>query len=437
MGKFNFLIIFCLFVSATFAQSQVQTYARTILDTLCGPEMDGRAYINDGERKAAEFIAAEFRSLGLSYFGDNYFQDFRIQVNTFPGEIMLMAGKQVLKPGEDFLVDADAPTVKGNYPIIPLTREMIEDQVKFSIALMQTPENILLIDESEFDMAKKEDRELFAELTAFLKCYDTPHQQTRGIILLTENELKWSPSPIQCFRPLFRVKKEKFPEKVKKASFEIESVFHEGQKSQNVIGFVEGKSHPDSLIVITAHYDHLGKLGKDVYFPGANDNASGVAMLLNLAAYYQQPGNQPEKSIVFMAFGAEEIGLRGSYFFTQNPLFPLPNINFLINLDILGTGDDGIQVVNGKIFRHEFDLLSNLNSQEALLKDVKIRGEMCKSDHCFFHENGVPNFYIYTLGGVAHYHDIYDHPDTLPLTEFEDLMQLLVAFISSLNQAEN
>ena len=87
-------------------------------------------------------------------------------------------------------------------------------------------------------------------------------------------------------------------------------------------------------------------MGKDVYFPGANDNASGVAMLLNLANYYSKKENQPKCSIAFIAFAGEEAGLLGSKYFSEHPLIPLNKMKFLVNLDLLGTGDEGMMVVN-------------------------------------------------------------------------------------------
>ena len=133
-----------------------------------------------------------------------------------------------------------------------------------------------------------------------------------------------------------------------------------------------------------------------------------------------------------MAFAAEEIGLIGSKYFTDHPLFPLKKIKFLLNFDLAGTGDDGIQVVNGKNYQQKFDLLTKLNDQDKLLKQIKIRGEACNSDHCMFHNKGVPCFFIYTLGGIQAYHDIYDRAETLPLTEYQDYFTLLVRFISNL-----
>ncbi len=88
-----------------------------------------------------------------------------------------------------------------------------------------------------------------------------------------------------------------------------------------MIATIKGTAIPDSFLVFSAHYDHLGQMGKDIYFPGANDNASGTSMLLNLAKYYSQ--NRPKYSVLFIAFGGEEAGLIGSEYYVKNPLVPL------------------------------------------------------------------------------------------------------------------
>ena len=110
------------------------------------------------------------------------------------------------------------------------------------------------------------------------------------------------------------------------------------------------------------------------------------------------------------------------------PLFPLEQIKFLLNLDILGTGDDGIKVVNGTEFVPEFNRLVAINEERKLLAKVASRGKAAISDHYFFTEKGVKAFYWYTLGGIAHYHNVFDKADTLPLNEFEDVFRLAVAF---------
>lgn len=172
-------------------------------------------------------------------------------------------------------------------------------------------------------------------------------------------------------------------------------------------------------------------MGNEVFFPGANDNASGIALLLNLAANYSQK-EPPKKTIVFMAFGAEEAGILGSKFFTENPTLPLSKINFVVNLDLLGTGSEGITVVNGAVYEKEFKMLQQINKDNNYLVAVKKRGKAANSDHYWFSEKGVPAVFIYTLGGIRAYHDVYDVSATLPLTEFEDCFRLIRDFIDEL-----
>ncbi len=103
-------------------------------------------------------------------------------------------------------------------------------------------------------------------------------------------------------------------------------VLQEKVMARNVVGLLEG-SDPmlkNSFLVVGGHYDHLGMMGPHALFPGANDNASGVAMLLYLSQHYAN--NPPEYSMVFIAFSAEEAGLLGSDYFLQNPPFETEKI---------------------------------------------------------------------------------------------------------------
>ena len=97
-----------------------------------------------------------------------------------------------------------------------------------------------------------------------------------------------------------------------------------------------------------------------------------------------------------------------------------------------GTGEEGIRVVNGTVYKDRFDKLVQLNDQYKLLAKVDIRGESCNSDHCRFYQRGVPSFFIYTQGGIKAYHDIYDRAETLPLTAFENYFKLMVKFFDQI-----
>jgi len=206
----------------------------------------------------------------------------------------------------------------------------------------------------------------------------------------------------------------------------IENKFLKNFKADNVCGIVKGTVKPDSMIFITAHYDHLGGMGKDTYFPGANDNASGVSLLLNLAHYYAK--HPQPYTIAFICFAGEEAGLIGSKYFTDHPLVPLKNIRFLINTDLAGTGEEGITVVNATEFPKEFAMMNAVNDENKLLVKINPRGKAANSDHYFFTEKGVPSFFFYTLGGIKAYHDVFDKAETLPMNEHEDLFKLLIKF---------
>jgi Zn-dependent M28 family amino/carboxypeptidase len=212
------------------------------------------------------------------------------------------------------------------------------------------------------------------------------------------------------------------------------SEFYDAFQTQNIIGYVKGKVQPDTFLVFTAHYDHLGQMGPEAYFPGGNDNASGTAMLLDLASYFSDKHNRPYYSVVFIAFGGEEAGLLGSFYYVNHPLFPLSQIKFLINIDMVGSGSDGIKVVNGSVFKNDFERMVKLNDKNNYLKKVSPRGAAANSDHFPFYDKGVPSFFIYTLGDECkEYHNIYDTPENVPYTEYDDLFRLLTDFMGSFN----
>ena len=171
-------------------------------------------------------------------------------------------------------------------------------------------------------------------------------------------------------------------------------------------------------------------MGPDVVFPGANDNASGLAMLLCLAEAVK--GEPLRRNVLFVAFAGEEAGLAGSEWFVADRPIDLTKVAMVVNLDLNGTGEEGITVVNSTVQQRFFDQLVEINTRDGLLTAVKPRGPACNSDHCPFVEKGVPAVFIYTMGGIAAYHDVFDRPETLPLTEFEDLHRLLTRALSAL-----
>jgi len=416
-----------LFVAYQICIAQQVSYAKEVINTLCSESMKGRGYVAQGDRNAANYLASEFEKSGLKKYSKGYFQTFTTPVNSFPGKMSLSVNGNKLKPGEDFLIDPASPGISGKFSAEVLTAEDLLSKDGWIRKIKSASSRFVVV--SAFDKTKYNAEQLkhINEAVSFLK-YDKDNP-AKGVLILTNEKLTWSGSTELSFKPCFTIKASALSGPITSIEISAENKFLKNHQTQNVIGYLEG-TKKDSLLVFTAHYDHLGMMGNETMFPGANDNASGVSLLLNLVRYFST--NTPEYTVVFIAFAAEEIGLIGSKYFTEHPLFPLSNIKFLINFDLAGTGDDGIQVVNGKIYQQKFDVLTKLNDEDKLLKQIKIRGEACNSDHCMFHSKGVPCFFIYTLGGIQAYHDIYDRAETLPLTDYQDYFLLLVKFIDKL-----
>lgn len=356
--------------------------ARKTIDTLTSEYFWGRGYTNNGLKKAAEYLAAEFKHYGLKPLtGKNYCQEFQFPVNTFPGKMDVSVNGIELIPGRDFIITPDSRGTKAKGKLTE------QDSTHFMNA------------------------------------------ESRVIISL-ENKLTWSVADKAQDYTNIQILKSGLKEKPASFEINIENKEVAAFKAWNVCGMVKGTRKPDSLIVITAHYDHLGGMGKETFFPGANDNASGTTLLLNLAKHYSE--NPPPYSIVFICFTGEEAGLIGSKYFSENPLINLSSIRFLINIDLAGTGDEGITVVNASVFPKEFTILKEINTANNYLAQVKSRGKAANSDHYWFTEKGVPSFFIYTLGGIKAYHDVFDVAETLPLTEYSDLFNLITSFNSRL-----
>lgn len=360
--------------------SQDLAFGKKMVDTLASPTFWGRGYTNNGMKKAADFLSAQFKSYGLTPMkGKDFLQNFTYPVNTFPGKMEVSINGTELVPGKDFIVSPASKGVKGSGDLARTVK-----------------------DNNQFVNAAKM---VIVQLTDKLTWSVAGEEEMATMIMVDKNAVKGVPTS-------FKVN--------------IENKFISEFKAANVCGMIKGTVKPDSVILITAHYDHLGGMGKDTYFPGANDNASGVSLLLNLAKYYA--ANPQPFTIGFILFAGEEAGLVGSQYFTNNPLVPLQNIRFLLNTDLAGTGEEGITIVNATEFPKEFGYMTEINEKEHLLTKINVRGKAANSDHYFFTEKGVPAFFFYTMGGIKAYHDVFDKAETLPLNEHEDLFKLVVKF---------
>jgi hypothetical protein len=416
---FYALLFYLVLASAGYAQNMASV--KTTIEYLCSPDLAGRGYLEQGDQKAAAWIGQELANRGVKPLRDTYFQSFNLSINTFPKEPTLKIGKKNLVYGVDFLVQPFSKAGSGKAVLIPLDAKILQDKTLREKTFGQNFENGAVL-------TRTQDFDALLEVT---KTQVDKIRQAPVYLELEAQKLTASVAQNPYNKPIFKLSPAwsflmDNPAKTT-LKYQVAPVWIEQYTSQNVVGMLEGKLQPDSFLVVTAHYDHLGKIGKKVYFPGANDNAAGIAMLLELADYFVQ--NPPNYSVLFIAFGAEEAGLIGSKYFVENPWIDLKAIKLLVNLDLIGTGDDGMTVVNGTVFPAIFQRIEEINAQHNFFSQVKARGVAFNSDHYYFSEQNVPAIFIYLMGGIKAYHDIDDRPETLPLTKFQELFQLLIKLL--------
>ena len=207
----------------------------------------------------------------------------------------------------------------------------------------------------------------------------------------------------------------------------------------NVLGFLEGSDPAlkDEVVVVSAHYDHLGKKGESIY-NGADDNGSGSSTVLELAEAFvlaKQAGNAPRRSILFLLVSGEEKGLLGSAYYAENPVFPLEKTIADVNVDMVGRVDEAhadnpyyIYVIGSDRLStelHEINETANRDYAQIEL-DYTYNAEddpnryYYRSDHYNFAEKGIPS--IFYFSGV---HEDYHQPtDTVDKINFEKMVRI-------------
>lgn len=414
-SAFGFLLSAFLFAQEL---PSVKAQARQYVETLASPQFQGRGYVQGGDSLAADWIARQFDRIGLGRLNGTRFEHFGFPVNTFPDSIGFRVDGRMLDPGTDFLVDPASGTSNGDFALVhvKLADLLTPERKAMTLGVVQGHAAVL-----HFPPTTNADTlQLYGALENELARYGP-------VIRLGGQKLTWSVASTSARNAILEVRQGLLPDTARHASIRVFNSFVPRHMARNVWGVAKGKSK--DWLLITAHYDHLGRMGQAL-FPGANDNASGVSMLLSLAEWFKK---HPAKcNILFVAFAGEEAGLKGSEWFVVDRPMDFSRIKMVINLDLNGTGDDGITVVNASAQKATFDKLVAINEKTHALPQVKPRGPACNSDHCPFTQKGIPAIFIYTMGGVPYYHDVHDRAETLPLTKFDELYRTLVTLIGPL-----
>ena len=215
---------------------------------------------------------------------------------------------------------------------------------------------------------------------------------------------------------------------VKRVRLNVDAKFLKDYECFNVIAKIEGERH-DSCFVFTAHYDHLGNLGKKVFYAGANDNASGTATIVTLAAYYAK--HRPPFDIYFLSFSGEDANLRGSTYFVEHPTFPLSQIKYLFNIDMIGDNNPVQYCEVSDKGMSAYPLFEKINAEGHYFKELH-RGDLAaNSDHYVFAVRDVPCIFLENEKGDAfkYYHTLFDDWEHAVTASYEPVFRLVSDFV--------
>jgi hypothetical protein len=435
------------------------------LTILASDALEGRETGKRGQKMAAAFIESTFRDLGLQPVVKNgnkmsYFQEVEL-IATKPGNIYVKIGDETLKNLEDGVVYSgtghDAPEIAVDivYGGSGTEAELASlDLMNKGLVIMQTDR--MLMRKASQIAYEKGAKMLFVmnqisdeKFDEYLKNY--AHYLTNERLGLASQEssaasgnfyitpsvaeklTKTSMEKLLKANESFKNGKSNAYTKIKgsKASFKL-GVEKRQVISENVLGYLEGSDLKDEIIIITAHYDHVGINDGKVY-NGADDDGSGTVSLLEIAEAFslaKAEGNGPRRSVLFMPVTGEEKGLLGSAYYAENPVFPFENTMVDLNIDMIGrignrnfeTEEYVFLVGADKLSQELHDISEEVNNTYTKLHlDYTFNDQdhperiYYRSDHWNFAKNNIPIIFYYNGSHVDYHKDT----DTVDKIEFD------------------
>lgn len=426
----NIILSLVLFLCALSASAQDTNYMRQVLRQLTSEQFKGRGYSFRGDSIAAEYIRKELRRLQVKPLADNYFQSYSFSTFAMEGPLRLKVNDRKLKPYEHFRVPAWSKSTWGEYKVITVSAEVMVDTDAMRKFLKKN--NDMLQDVFVYIDAGKWQISSLGDAKKVMAAVDNLRRRnpfnSRGIIVGLNSLNTCSPAytDYEHGYAYIEVLDSLMPQKVKTLNCDIFTQFNPDYKTQNIYGYVPGEV--DTMVVYTAHYDHLGTMGDSVVFYGAHDNASGVATVLDIARMAVR--EKPHYTHVFCFFSGEEAGLKGSKYAAEHPVFDLSKVRLLINIDMFCGGDEGLMIFNADApeTRPFVDRLETLNEVLQIAPEIRRRANRPNSDHWYFSKQ-VPAVFILTMG--QRYGGYHDPQDTCERCGLENYINY-VTLISSL-----
>jgi hypothetical protein len=471
----SFLLLFC---TSTFAQknkvADPKKYAATItaadlskhLYIVAGAEMEGRETATEGQRKAAAYIENHFKSLGLKPANKESFQQFFPVYKDEPGKTELVLNGKPFEAYKDFspvsqwnksttdyfselvfvghgivdqgVDDYDGINVSGKLvllldgapsgfkPSVPGFRSSMSMYGKITTAREKGAAAVII---TGAGFPRKEPLGDGNQYVDLYKAVQFPN--TFIVSDATANAIVGNDSSWKAWKEA--AKSGKFEKTIISANLQLGYAKKLIElESSNVLAYLEGSDKKDEWLVLTAHYDHLGKRGDVIYY-GADDDGSGTVGILEIAEAFvkaKAEGKGPRRNVMFMAVSGEEKGLWGSEYFSDNPSIPMDKVTADLNIDMIGRTDtertsadtlNYVYVVGDDKLSSELKPISEGANKKYLnlVLDYKFNDPndqnriYYRSDHFNFARKGVPIIFYYDGMLQADYHKPTDTPDKI------------------------
>lgn len=397
---------FFLISAITFAQKGIkEEEVDRIVKSLSSDEMQGRKIFSDGIEKASEFIIDEFQKIGLEPLigHEGFEQEFSVFSSEVRRSEIRIDGRKIEET--KYFIQSGQPEIIWDSPEdleFVFIKKDDDFRKRYSAISSSEGNHMIFVDSIHVDL-----------FTRYKDYYSGP----KIIIEGTEDEnskifLLGTAQPA--------------------SSIEVHILFNrDGKTLKNIVGLIPGKSRKKEYVIFSAHYDHLGYLPQvegDSIANGADDNASGTAAVISLARYFKnQP--KPERSLIFVAFTAEEIGLYGSTYFSKQ--MEPQSIVAMINMEMIGTASKfgpntafltGYELSDlGKI------LQDNLQQSEfSVHPDPYPKFNLFyRSDNATMARMGVPAHTVSSsqIDQDSNYHTVNDEYENLDMTHLTNIIR--------------
>ncbi len=476
-------------IAEKYASSITEKDLKDYLYQLAGDEFLGRETGEIGQKLAAEYLSNKFRSFGIPPLADgSYYQKVPLIISP-PAEVMInLAGNRFNDQSDFFftrgLVDTSLAQNKVYCVGYGIDDEKYSDYAgledvsgKFILILPGDPMdkrgNSRITGSGEISNWAKNSRKKIAlaktKNPSVIFYVTEPFEETRSRFThyIESKSMKLATNvTVEKDIPVFYISKEMGDKLISKSGYTIDKLTSSINKhgktlrveslqpllididkkvekidTENVLAYIEGSDLKDELVVLTAHYDHLGESHGKIYY-GADDNASGTSAMIELAEAFAQAkkeGNGPRRSVLIMAVTAEEKGLLGSLYYTDNPVFPLSSTVANLNIDMIGRRDkkyaddpNYVYVIGSDKLSSELHtineqmntLYTNITLDYVYNDDKDPNKYYSRSDHYNFAKNNIPVIFYFN-GSHEDYHEASDTKEKIEFGKMEKITRLV------------